>query len=136
MNKQKFILSCICVFAFIFFYDWIMHDFVIKNLFEDSSSLWRIDEEIMSFLIWRIFGQLMLSVFFCLIFLHGYENKGVGEGARFGLLIGLLFTAPVFIQFSVQPLPTNLFLSWLVGGVLELILAGMILGAIYRPGKA
>ena len=135
MNKEKFILSCVSVFAFIFLFDWVMHDFVIKNLYEDTSSLWRDDEEILVFLFWRVFGQLILAVFFCLIFLHGYEKKGLGEGARYGFLIGLLMTAPVFIQFAVQPLPTNLLVSWLVGGVLELILAGVILAAIYRPAK-
>ena len=136
MNKEKFILSCVSVFAFIFLFDWILHDFIIKNLYDDASSLWRHDEEIMLFLFWRIFGQLMLSVFFCLIFLHGYENKGLGEGARYGLLIGLLLTAPVFVLFAAQPLSVNLVIAWLMGGVLELILAGIILASIYRPAAS
>ena len=133
MNKEKFILSCLSIFTFIFLFDWVMHDFVIKNFYEDAPSLWRHNKGILSFLFWRVFGQITLAVFFCLIFLHGYEDRGLGEGARYGLLIGLLMTAPIFILYATQPLPKNLFIFWLVGVVLKLILAGIILAAIYRP---
>ncbi len=136
MNKEKFILSCVSVFAFIFLFDWIFHDYVIDDLFEDSASLWRPDSEVLSYLLWSIFGKILLSVLFCLIFLHGYENKGLGEGIRYGLLIGLLLTAPLFMFFSMQPIPANLFIAWLIGGVIEIVIAGMILAAIYRPQKS
>ena len=35
-------------------------------------------------------GRILFSLVFCYNFLQRYENKSVGEGVRYGLLIGLL----------------------------------------------
>jgi hypothetical protein len=39
------------------------------------------------------------------------------------------------VSYAVQPLPLGMIGSWFVGGVIEMIIAGAILGAIYRPTK-
>jgi hypothetical protein len=45
----------------------------------------------------------------CFIFTKGYEGNGIGEGVRFGLLIGLFMFIPMAIdQFVVYPITGEL----------------------------
>ncbi len=133
MNAKRFGLSCLAVFAFVFFYEWIFHGVILKETYRQTASLWRPESDMESYFIWLTLGQLLFSVLFCVIFLRGYKNEGLAEGARYGLLIGLIFNAPNLIFYAVQPLPGMLVVEWCVGGTLEIAIAGVILAAVYRP---
>ena len=79
-------------------------------------------------------GEGLIAFMFCYIFVKGYENKGVMEGARYGLRIGIGFTiGPSLTNYAVHPIPRELVLAWAVGMPLEMILAGVIIAAIYKP---
>ncbi len=78
--------------------------------------------------------SLFLSFLFVYIFTKGYEGKGVGEGVRYGLLIGLLMNGVgAFNQYVIYPVPFKLAVQWFIFGTLEFIIAGIITALIYRP---
>jgi len=54
----------------------------------------------------------------------------------FGVLMGLLFAGQTLISYAVQPLPGKLAAAWFINGFVEFAIAGMLLGAIYRPPTA
>ncbi|MDQ6989444.1 MAG: hypothetical protein Q9M19_06135, partial [Mariprofundaceae bacterium] len=58
---------------------------------------------------------------------------GLQGGACFGLMVGLLMAAPHLITYAVQPIPASLIGTWIVGGLLEAVLAGVIVASIYQP---
>ena len=64
------------------------------------------------------------------------NNNGSNDKAlRYGILIGLLFVGNNLIMYAVQPLPAKLVIIWIVGGIIEAAIAGLILAAIYRPAN-
>ncbi len=132
MNTKRFVLAGLAVFVFIFFYEWVLHGMILKNLYIASPNLWRTEAEMERYFLWLVLGQFLVAIIFAYIFLKGYENRGVAEGARYGFLIGLLFGAPTLIMYAVQPLQPILVVAWIVGGIVEYVLAGVILAAIYR----
>ena len=68
------------------------------------------------------------------MFTKGYEDKGLAEGLRYGVFIGLLvFVGRNLIVYAVQPVPAKLVIAWICGGIVELAIAGIIVAAIYRP---
>ncbi|MBI4005365.1 MAG: hypothetical protein HY356_01745 [Gammaproteobacteria bacterium] len=136
MNTKRFIPSIIAVFTFIFIYEWILHGYLLAGLYESTPSLWRSKTEMPAYLIWLMLGQLFFTIMFCYIFLKGYENKGLMEGVRYGILIGLLFIGPDLVFYAVQPLPAGLVVYWCIGGLIEMIIAGVILASIYRPAAS
>lgn len=133
MNMKRFVIACGAVFIFIFVYEWLFHGVLLRELYAQMPTLWRAQAEMRGYFHWLVIGQLWLAVLFCLIFVKGYENKGLAEGVRYGLLIGLLFIGPDMIFYAVQPLPAKLIVDWSIGGLLEMIIGGAIVAAIYRP---
>ena len=130
MNTKRYLLTSLIVFAFIFIFEWIFHGMFLKDMYMATASLWRPQGQC----VWNamLTAQILFAFVFTFIFTKGYENKGIAEGARYGLLIGLLFVPNHLIFYAVQPLPFNLILAWIIGGLVETILAGIILAAIYR----
>jgi len=133
LNIKRFFFASIAVFVFIFIFEWIFHGRMLMGLYEQTSSLWRPQQEMHNFFGFLTFAQIILAFVFSFIFTKGYQNKGIGEGVRFGVIVALLMSAPIFVAFAVQPIPSNLFVSWLVGNFFELIVAGVILSFIYQP---
>lgn len=136
MNTKRFVPAILAVFTFVFFYEWILHGYFLAGLYENTPDLWRTKAEMPRYMIWLMLGQLIFTIMFCYIFLKGYENKGLMEGVRYGILIGLLFIGPNLIFYAVQPLPVNLVVYWCIGGLVETIIAGVILASIYKPATA
>ena len=135
MNKKRFWWSWLAVFAFIFLFEWVFHGTFLKGWYESTASMWRSESEMMSKSYWMIAGQVWLAGVFCWIFLKGYENKGLWEGVRYGLWVALLMTAPWVIMYSVAPYPGMLTWWWIVGGVVEFVVAGGILASVYKPAR-
>lgn len=133
MNVQRFIFASAVVFVFIAIYEWVFHGILLHDMYTQTASLWRTEAEMQSKFHWLLLGQLFLAIMFCFIFTKGYENKGLAEGLRYGILIGLLFIGNNLIMYAVQPFPTKLVISWIVGGIVEGAIAGLILAAVYRP---
>ncbi|MFQ5347417.1 MAG: hypothetical protein ACE5ED_06190 [Rhodothalassiaceae bacterium] len=87
--------------------------------------------------IWAYLGYLLQVVMVAILFVKGYENKGVGEGVRFGVLAGLLLGAVDFtwgVHLAAVPTGTA-FLSGVVSFVMWLI-AGIVLALVYKPAEA
>jgi hypothetical protein len=134
MNAKRLILACLAVFIFIFGYEWVFHGRILKGTYLQTGWLWRSESEMMERFGWLAGGQLLLSVIFCLIYALSERSRvGVAQGIGYGLLMGLLLTAPTLITYTVQPMPLNLIGAWIAGGIIKLTVAGAILGAIYRP---
>ena len=54
-------------------------------------------------------------------------------GLIYGLLAGLLLCGPNFIFYAVQPMPLDLILKWTIGRLIQTAVAGLVLGALYKP---
>jgi len=135
MKSKRLWLTCLCVFVAIFGYDFVLHNVLLKTDYVVTGYLWRSPEEMGKYFGFLLFGQLLLSVVFC--FLYAFlidQRSSVRNGLIYGFLAGLLLSAPNFIMFTVQPMPGDLILvKWTIGRLLQTLLAGFILGLVYRP---
>jgi len=130
MNKLRYGLASLAVFIFVAVFEGIFHGKFLVGIYAQTAELWRPAGEMNTPVI--VFAQLMFSFVFGFIFTKGYENKGIMEGVRYGILIGLLAIPCHLVSYAVQPLPIQLAILWSVGGLIEMILAGAILAAVYR----
>jgi hypothetical protein len=81
-------------------------------------------------------GSILYMFLFCYIFTRGYEGKGIGEGVRYGLLMGLFLSIPSAVdQYVVYPLTANLAVIWFVTGVIVFMILGAVFAAIYKPSS-
>ncbi len=131
MNIKRFTIAGTAVFITIQAIDWLVHGVLLSKWYRDIKGLWR--TEMMDFMWVMVLGSLFFSFMFVFIFTRGYEARGVVEGARYGLFIGLLVNVYGALgQYAMYPVPFGLAMIWIAYGMIEMVIAGMITAAIYR----
>ena len=134
MNKRNFILTSIIVFVVYEVVNNIIHVLILSGAYQVLSEVWRPD---MMQKMWIMYvTALIFSFLFVYIFSKGYEGRGIQEGIRYGLIMGLLMNVVgMFNQYAVYPLPFSLVIQWFVYGVIQFIICGIVAAAIYKPVK-
>jgi hypothetical protein len=81
-------------------------------------------------------ANAIFALIFVYIFSKGYEKKGIVEGVRYGLLLGLMIQVfNILGQYAVYPVPFILAAQWLVFGVLQITICGVVLSFFYNKFK-
>ena len=132
MNVKRFVVAVIVVFIVFQIFDFIVHGIILAPTYTTLKSVWRPD---MMSKMWIMYiTSFILSLLFVYIFIKGYEARGIGEGIRYGLLIGLFMNVVgAFNQYVIYPIPFSLALQWLIYGMIEFIICGIIAALIYKP---
>ena len=135
MNIKKYLLSSVAVFLFLSLFGWFYHGMLLKDLYMQTMQYWRPEAEMKSLMPFVYLGHILFALLFCCIYTKGLEagKSGLGQGLRYGFFIGLLLHLPMTVaHHAYLPYPTQLLVAWLVGGVIETTVAGMIVGKIYQ----
>jgi hypothetical protein len=133
MNWSKFLIAFIAAFAFMFFWGWLYNDVFMKDVYAATASLWRPRDEMMSRFPWLVIGEAILVFAMVMIFATGFANGGVAAGIKLGILLEIMAVGARLMMYTVQPFPGRLVGYMTLGGFIEMIVAGAIIGAIYKP---
>ena len=111
--------------------DFVIHGLFLRETYEATASLWRPMDEVDMPLMYAV--TLVYAVCFVVLYDVFVGSKSISTGIKFGALFGLAAgVAMGFGSYSYMPIPLSLAVSWLVGTLLELIVAGAIVGAIIK----
>ena len=134
MNTKRFIIASILIFIAVEILDLVEHGLILGNTYQSLMGIWRTD---MNSVMWIMYvTALAFSLLFVYIFIKGYEGKGIAEGIRYGLLVGLLMAGiDIANQYVVYPIPLMLAIQWFVYGMVRFVIYGIIAAAIYKPAK-
>ncbi|MFH1248115.1 MAG: hypothetical protein V1490_03075 [Candidatus Omnitrophota bacterium] len=134
MNTKKMVLASIAVFIAFEVMDYIIHGVILFSVYARLAQVWRPD---MMSKMWLMYlSTLVMSIMFVYIFIKGYENKGIAEGVRFGIVAGLFMNfIGMFGQYVMYPIPASLALQWFIYGMIEFIIAGVVAAIVYKPAK-
>lgn len=137
MNVKRFVLACVGVYVVYQVLGFMINSFILGDTYLALASVWRPEAEMMSKM-WILFlTSAVWTVLFCYIFTRGYENKGVMEGVRYGLMIGLFIGIPYsYESYAIYPITIGLAHAWVILSVVISIACGAVLAAIYRPAEA
>jgi len=135
MNIKRFFIAVLAILVAVVATNIIIHSFILMDTYVSLKQIWRPD---MMNLMWIMYvTDLALAFLFVYIFTKGYENKGILEGIRYGLLMGLLLDGlGTFGQYMVYPIPLSLAVQWFVYGMIRFVILGIIVALIYRPKTA
>ncbi len=138
MNKKVW-LGFIAVFITLEVLDFLVHGLLLGSTYA-SMSVWRPD---MASKMWIIHVVTLIGAFFfAFIFSKGYENKGIAEGVRYGLYIGVWMSVGMaYGTYAMVAIPYSLALEWFCLGVVEYVIAGAVLAMVFgmkpkEPAKA
>ncbi len=90
----------------------------------------------MSLFHWIIIGQALIVFAFIMIYVSGFARGGVITGIQLGVLLEIAAIGMRMGFYAVQPILGKLILYGSVSGIIEMIIVGAIVGAIYKPPAA
>lgn len=82
---------------------------------------------------WIVIGQVLLVFAFVMIYAIGFAGGGVAAGIKLGILLEIAAIGMRLAIYAVQPFPGKLIVYGSINGLIEMIIAGAIVGAIYKP---
>ena len=132
MNIKRFLLSILAVFITFEVLSFLIHSVLLSGMYTESMAVWRTD--MMEFM-WLIYiADLLFVVLFVTIYTRWLNGPGIKAGLLFGLLVGLMMnTSGMINQFVIYPIPGNLLWWWIITGLIQFVLCGLVLGVIYKP---
>lgn len=135
MNCKRFVIASVVVFVAIQVMEFIVNNIIMMGQYESLKNLWRPD---MASKMWIMYLVGVLVAFlFTYIFIKGREGKGLAEGIRYGIIIWLFVAVPMSLWFWVMlPVPFKMSLWWMIFSLIEYIVAGILVAAIYKPVQA
>ena len=136
MNWKRFFLAFIAAFVFMFCWGWFYNGVLLKDVFAEVQNLFRPREEMMGLFHWIIIGQALIVFAFVMIYASGFAGGGVVAGIRLGVLLEIAAIGMRMGFYAVQPIPGKLIFYGSLSGVIEMIIVGAIVGAIYKPAAA
>ena len=135
MNKKVWI-SFIAVYVAMVVTMMIIHMWLLAGAYkaEDVAKIMRPESEGKMWIYFLVYA--IVSYFFTLIFSKGYEGKGIGEGVRYGLYVGLLMATPMaYDSYATYPLPYSLALQWFIYGLVQYIILGVVVAWVFGKQK-
>ncbi|PYL07182.1 MAG: hypothetical protein DME33_11310 [Verrucomicrobia bacterium] len=130
---KKFILAFIAAYIFLFVWGWLLNGVLLKDVYAETPNLWRPQSEMMSLFHWILLGQALIVFAFVMIYVSGFAGGGVIAGVRLGILLEIAAIGMRLGFYAVQPIPGKLILYGSMSGLIEMIIVGAIVGAIYKP---
>ncbi|MCF6252260.1 MAG: hypothetical protein L3J75_13480 [Methylococcaceae bacterium] len=130
MLKQT-ILAVIAVFIAWSILDFLIHGVLLKSTYQETANLWRPEDEMNMPLMSIV--TLVFSICFVIIYSYLIEPKSLSLGIKYGLILGIATGVSMgFGSYCYMPIPLSLAFSWFIGSLVEITLAGIIVGYMVK----
>lgn len=134
LNVRQWIIAAIAVFVFSSIWNALVARLIMAPSYPSLYPVNPTSEDLMMQRVLIYLGRALAALIFAFVFTRGYEGKpGIGEGLRYGLLIGLLMQLPaILFNLGLSGLPSSYLLLRAVFGLVDAIVAGIIVAMIYK----
>ncbi len=132
---KKVITGFVVVFAAMAVMSFIFDNLILGSTYESLKNIWRPDMESKMWIFYVI--MVVGSFFFSFIFSKGYEGKGILEGVRYGLYIGIWMSLSMaYGSYAMIDIPHSLALQWFIYGVIQYVIYGILLTWVFKDKPA
>ncbi len=132
VNIPRFLAIILAGFIFVFGFEFVWHGMLLMDHYEATMHLWRPKAEMQAYFPYVLATQLAFVAALAFVFTRNYEGKGLSEGLRFGLALGVLLGIGQFGMYAYMTIPLALAALWFVGAVFEVAGLGLLFALIYR----
>jgi hypothetical protein len=139
MNWKRLSSAAVLVFVALIVTELIIHLVVLKGCYEplQETGVFGPEGRISTYMWVKILIGAVFAYMFVFIFARGYEGRGLMEGVRYGIYITLFFNfVMAYLQFVLYGIPYSLVWSWIISGLVQNIIFGLIAAAVYKKESA
>ena len=102
----------------------------------DIGKLWRSEADMKAHMPGIFIGQFLVALAFTMMWSRiALGGAGLPCAIAFGVCFGLFYSGGTVIQNAVQPLPAGLMMKWIISGILQSVLVGVVLFLVHKPAK-
>ncbi|MDZ7764726.1 MAG: hypothetical protein U5K00_09900 [Melioribacteraceae bacterium] len=131
---KKLLLSILAVFVAWQILDYLIHGVILMDAYESTKEMWRPMEEMSMPLMMLV--SLLVAATFCYIYYAYISNKNLNTALKYSLVYGLGFGISFgYGSYAAMPIPYYMAFVWFLGTVVEVVIAGLIIGLIITPQK-
>jgi hypothetical protein len=132
---KKVLIGFVVVFVAMIILSFIVDGLILRSTYESVQNVWRPD---MQSKMWIYYVLMVVGAFFfSFIFSKGYEGKGILEGVRYGLYIGIWLSINMaYGSYAMIAIPYSLALQWFIYGVIEYVIYGILLAFVFGRKQA
>jgi hypothetical protein len=132
--KKKFWLAFVAVLVASEICNYLIHGLLLGADYQATASIWRSD---MMRLMWVYHVIMVVGAFFyTFIFAKGYEGKGLAEGVRYGLYIGIWMSMGMaYGTYGMIAIPYAMAVKWFLYGIAQYVVMGIAAAAVYGKTK-
>jgi len=136
MNYGRLALAAIAAWVVDAVYGFVVYGTVLSSEFGRYPGVYRPNEVGPSYLPVIFVGILLAMFVASYVYAKGYEGgSGIQEGMRFGVLMGLLVLGySGIVNYAILNIGRRLAGSVAIAGLVEWTIAGIVIGAVYKPG--
>ena len=132
MNYKRFTWAAAALFIFVFGYETLVHGFLLRGIYSQTSSLWRDDAQMIAHTPFNLSMKALLALWTTFVFARLFKDGGWQNGLKFGLYFGVLSAIHAAAAYYYLPISAELAVYWFIAFLLEGLLGGFLLGKIYH----
>lgn len=137
MNPKRLILAVVVVFVGFWVTSFLIHGVWLNPIYKETMNLWRSEAEMQKHMGPMFLGQFLWSVAFVVIWSRSFRTaNSLGGSCLYGLLMGVFMQSNSLIMYSVQPMPGHLIAKWVIAGLAQGVLMGVLVFFVGRPKAA
>ena len=119
----------IATFLFIFFFGFVWHGLLMKPYYMQMPEHWHA----VPIFPWLILGHVILAFAFTGLYVSKVGINSAATGFGYGIVMGIFAAGADILRFATEPLSATVLCLWIIGVLIEFGIAGLIVGAIYKP---
>lgn len=133
MPDKQFLISWVAVFLTTMIFGYVVFGVLMADFWADPANTGDVvvrpeGSELME---WVAIANLIFAYVFVRVWRHGYEGTGIGEGVRYGLMMGVFWGTFEMINYAFMPVPMNTMMIGFAGDVAMFVVAGIVLAKVY-----
>ena len=134
LNPKSLLITIITTFVVLTATDYCIHQLWLMPVYNATASLWRPDMAAGGHLIWIHAGHLLAAITFAMLWAVGFAaNAKITCGMKYGSFMALFSQSHTLIGYAVHPYTLELVWKWMVSGVLQGVLLGIVVFLVYKP---
>jgi hypothetical protein len=137
MNLPRVAIAAVVTWVVYLGVSYVVHTKLLADIYVQHRSVMRPEDQANAILPVGFVFALVGFFAFAYAYAKGYEGgKGIQEGLRFGVIVGILLCCFGKIwEYMVWPVAGTLLVAWMVDAIAEFALYGIIVGLLYKPSS-
>ena len=124
------ILGGVAAFIFVFMFEFMVHGFLMKGMYDATISVWRPQEE--SSMPFMFLSQFLFAMAVSFFYPIVGPDKNCKKTIPFGIGLGLVMAMPQIATYSYLPIPLSISLMWAAASFVKAFGTAIIAGKVFN----